>query len=643
MKKIMLAIGHLSFEKNIQLHLPEYAFTERAAYKEEVISKVESEKPDIIIIRETLQGSLSSLQILREIKLISRSARVIFISKKRDYGDLVINEVINLGIYDIINSESVDLKYVVNLVKNPNSYADVDRFRFKKKIEEETAPSIKEVEEKAPQTSLLGGLKSIVKQKEKALRVAPVLEEEEVEVVDTSQPKKNSLFLTKFKKNKKVDTEEKIIEEDLSQKSGIIFDIKETKKEEIEEIKPEEIVREKRIEEPERREEKPEEKVIEEKEEEIPQEEAVSVEPVSVSNDSELKELEEKNEVKPNGGDLDDKKLTAAKNRNYGLSGIINIKKNESESEDTSKSFKMPKEKGFFISKFKSAKDEDTLEKFTYEVDEEEVVNHRIITFCNTTGGTGTSTLAFNTFLALGLKYSVVYVDLNSQFSSSVYFYDLPVSEKTLYSALLGIEEGNNRRVLRNVIDRDDLLDKVTEETNEAQSIYYKFPGNCHFLINDPSQEKDSKITPDSYKDLILHLVSNLNYDYVIIDSGNNLYEKNIGKILDISSLILPVARQDLESFGAFDFYLEHLSKKEGISINRDKIHYVLNRYSSEGIMDIEEIKDVVETDNIMHFPEVRDMGRLVYEFKIPLFDTKEKSFQDGIKDIIEKIVYREE
>lgn len=642
MKNIMLAIGHLSFEKNIQLHLSEYAFTERAAYKEEVISKVESEKPDIIIIRETLQGSLSSLQILREIKLISRSARVIFISKKRDYGDLVINEVINLGIYDIINSESVDLKDVVNLVKNPNSYADVDRFRFKKKIEEETAPVTKEVEEKMPQVSLLGGLKNIVKLKEKAVKVVLDLDEDKASS-DIEAPKKNSLFSGKFKKNKKNCIEEQVAKEETTEKSDNISDTNVTK---VREVAQEEPVAEQSVEDVKG------DKSVDIKEDIKDVEDVYTEESCNEENSNEsepvinVPKLEKYKEIR----DVESKpeyqkkqKQTAVRNRDYGLSGIVQVQEKEKEESDTSKSFKMPKEIGFFIPKFKSAKEGDALERFSYALDEEEVVNHRIITFCNTTGGTGTSTLAFNTFLALGLKYSVVYVDLNTHFSSATYFYDLSVPEKNLYSALLGIEEGNNRRILRNVVDKDDLLDKVSEETNETQSIYYKFPGNCHFLINNHSKEKEVEITPDSYRDLILYLVSSLNYDYVIIDTGNNLYEKNISKIIDISSLILPVARQDLESFGAFDCYMNYLERKEGLSINKGKIHYILNRYSSEGIMHIDEIKDIVETNSIMQFPEVKDMGRLVYEFKIPLFDTKEKSFQDGIRGIIEKIVYIEE
>lgn len=99
LQKLLFAINHKATEDAISEIIKEsHICVGAATYKESVIDLLKKTNPDILIIRETLQGTIKMLNLISEIRIECPTVRIIFISFKREKDDLFLESLVNYGI-----------------------------------------------------------------------------------------------------------------------------------------------------------------------------------------------------------------------------------------------------------------------------------------------------------------------------------------------------------------------------------------------------------------------------------------------------------------------------------------------------------------------------------------------------------------
>lgn len=132
MKKILLAIGFRQLEEYLQKHLKnEFKFVGGTVYREGVIRSIGQQNPDIVVIRETLEGKENILSIVYEIRSKFPKIRVVFIGGKRDPGDVLLATLVSYGVYDILHGDRIPAQDVVALIREANEYRDVQHLQPK--------------------------------------------------------------------------------------------------------------------------------------------------------------------------------------------------------------------------------------------------------------------------------------------------------------------------------------------------------------------------------------------------------------------------------------------------------------------------------------------------------------------------------
>lgn len=132
MKKVLLAVGFRQLEEYLQRNLRnEFKFLNPTVYREGVIRSIGQQNPDIVVIRETLEGKENILSIVYEIRSKFPKIRVVFIAGKRDPGDVLLATLVSYGVYDILHGEKIQAQDVVNLLREPNEYRDVQHLQPK--------------------------------------------------------------------------------------------------------------------------------------------------------------------------------------------------------------------------------------------------------------------------------------------------------------------------------------------------------------------------------------------------------------------------------------------------------------------------------------------------------------------------------
>ena len=81
----------------------------------------------LIIFFETTAGTLSISETIHRLRLTG--ARVIYISTQRAIGDLVLEALVECGVYDLILDESITIDKLIDYVYHPRQYPDVAAFR----------------------------------------------------------------------------------------------------------------------------------------------------------------------------------------------------------------------------------------------------------------------------------------------------------------------------------------------------------------------------------------------------------------------------------------------------------------------------------------------------------------------------------
>ena len=155
MIKIYLAMGHKDLENFIKSHKSllenglkeEIEFVGQAVYREGALQGVKDTKPDIIMLRESLQGQMPISELIYNIKVSSSKTRIIILTGDRQIGDPLLSSLVNMGVYDILIGNKVNTKELLKKIVYPNEFSDVSMYAQKANVDEKTN---KVTYEKAP-------------------------------------------------------------------------------------------------------------------------------------------------------------------------------------------------------------------------------------------------------------------------------------------------------------------------------------------------------------------------------------------------------------------------------------------------------------------------------------------------------------
>lgn len=232
-KRIFLAIGNRDFEDYLKgVLFQRYSFVGETTYREGILTGIEKNGPDIVIIRESLPGARPIMEILYEIRDKFPDTRIIFMATKRDVGDAFLAMLVNYGIYDFMAGSTTNVRDVIKLIDVPNKFEDVKKFLPRPEEDErgrmvfkapEIEPEIviKEVvikedqEKEKKKSNIFGGLSRVIsgtlkgKEKEKK-EEKPIKKESVKEVIIKEDKPKETLNIPKKEKVRRV--REKVIE-----------------------------------------------------------------------------------------------------------------------------------------------------------------------------------------------------------------------------------------------------------------------------------------------------------------------------------------------------------------------------------------------------------------------------------------------
>ncbi len=134
MMRVLLAIGYITLEEYLIKKLDkEFQFVGAIGYREGIIHAIKQNKPDIIIIRETLEGNENILKIINEIRSSFSEVRVVFIAGDRYPGDALLATLIGYGIYDILYGDTPLIPNILDLVRRPTEFEDIKHLQPKPK------------------------------------------------------------------------------------------------------------------------------------------------------------------------------------------------------------------------------------------------------------------------------------------------------------------------------------------------------------------------------------------------------------------------------------------------------------------------------------------------------------------------------
>ncbi|MBP1308762.1 cellulose biosynthesis protein BcsQ [Paenibacillus sp. 1182] len=137
MEKVLLAVDFRQLEEFIKKSLKnEFMFVGVTTYRDGVIRQMGQTMPDIVVIRETLQGNENIMDIIYEIRTKFHNVRIIFLAKKRVPGDALLATLVSYGVYDILYGEKILSQEIIRLIRQPNGYKDVQHLQPKPVLDE---------------------------------------------------------------------------------------------------------------------------------------------------------------------------------------------------------------------------------------------------------------------------------------------------------------------------------------------------------------------------------------------------------------------------------------------------------------------------------------------------------------------------
>lgn len=541
MYKIYLAVGHRELEmflKNNKTAIEKkmktpVKFVGETVYREGIIQGVSSYKPDVILIREGLQGNANLTEIIYKIKVNFPQTRIIFIAGDREVGDELLATLVQYGIYDLIIGSKVNAVDMLKKIVKANSFSDVAHLMPKATVDERTnkkifeAPDLTPIETTTNETTekRIEPIKPIPSEQE------TVIKPKEEKTHSTTEEDDELLILDEDEDEEEVKTEEvtdapKKVEEETENPNsrkrplGLIPLKKNQPQVEVSTPKAPEV----------------QVNLTQQQQEPLREETKAP----KVNKDNELKIKVDKEPIK-----------------------VVTAKK-ETQTPSNEK-----QGAGFFGKIFGGNK----------EVGRR--VSQQVITFVGGRSGVGNSQLAFNTALTLSQNgYRVMYIDLNDRFSSADCIFQLGYSDVGVDTALKAISEENYGLIDRSIVNMNKILPDMVKE-NHLYKTYTKIGTNIDFMFFSQEYmervEDDETIDYSLLKDLNMYLMMQQGYDMIILDTPANLFNRISEMAIVYSNKLFFTVTQDYATIGNHINQIKLMDKKR-IKF-REKFYYLLNKY----------------------------------------------------------------
>ncbi|AFI31886.1 ParA family protein [Borrelia crocidurae] len=170
----------------------------------------------------------------------------------------------------------------------------------------------------------------------------------------------------------------------------------------------------------------------------------------------------------------------------------------------------------------------------------------KVITIASIKGGVGKSTTSLIFATLLAKKYKVLLIDIDTQASTTSYFY------KELTNKKINIVSKNIYRVLKERLDINDAIVNLKDNLDLIPSYL-----SLHKFASESIPLKELRL-----KDNLLFLKSV--YDYVIIDTNPSLEFTLANALLSSNYTIVPMTAEkwSVESLDLLEFYMKKLKVK---------------------------------------------------------------------------------
>ncbi|MFJ8531412.1 AAA family ATPase [Bacillus sp. NPDC094106] len=571
MEKVLLAIGHRQVEDYIKAKAKgEYAIVGTTVYRGGIIKAIKENKPDVIVLLESLKGNENISEIIYEIRANYKNVRIIFGANKREPGDVLLATIVGYGIYDILYGEKINANDIIRLIKEKNEFSDVFHLRPKTTIDEKTNQKLYDAPTKVVERQVIkeiyldkttpneSGEEEDVKTTQD---VKEVPQEKEIEIEEKAEVEKE--------KDEAVEAETEIInlDEVTIQNEVEIINLEETEHDTNPVITEDEAFN------------------LEEESDKL--QENIEPKELTCKNSEELNEkIDEK--VQNIAENLESIKEDKVEKVGFFARLIGGSKENKKEKPTLEE---VKEDKPY---ESDTHKEELTPEKIveipipetkviTETVVKETIIpvhmKQKILTFLGSEQGVGNSQIAFNTALHLSKSgFRTMYIDFKEIGSTIEYLYQLGSFERGLDIALNGIEKQNYTQVENSIISMKSII-KNTPKSSMMLKNYKQFPDSLDLLFysEDYVTKKDKeKINASLLKDLFMYFIFQRNYDFIILDAPSDLQNEFTEISMAYSTKIFLTLTQDVSHVGGWLRKLPELNKR----INLDKkLYYIINKY----------------------------------------------------------------
>ncbi len=130
-KKIVYGLNHEQYEAALTKAITDAGIDaivlKTVTYREAILNVLPGSGTDVLIFRDTLEGSMDTSKLLEQVRMDYPSVQIILICSV-DSSSPLLAKCASLGIYDVINSDAVSPKTIVEHIQHPGTFRDVYQY-----------------------------------------------------------------------------------------------------------------------------------------------------------------------------------------------------------------------------------------------------------------------------------------------------------------------------------------------------------------------------------------------------------------------------------------------------------------------------------------------------------------------------------
>lgn len=234
--RILYAVNNETFERVLKKKANElapgkYEFVDTALYREQVINLINTHKPDVVILREKLEGSYPIDKLIYDIKMNHPTIRLVLYTAKTEPGEPLLKKAVQYGVYDLITGDIKKPGDMVEILENPRNMSHVAKFLEAPTIHRGSHEPIqhktvyKKPKKKKEKEIDYGPVNPIHKEKEadkkKPKREVVIIEEDEDNHDNVEEKEKKGLLGKLFGKKKKKEDNETVQEDSSEEENNL--------------------------------------------------------------------------------------------------------------------------------------------------------------------------------------------------------------------------------------------------------------------------------------------------------------------------------------------------------------------------------------------------------------------------------------